>query len=335
MLRSEVLCPACNLSFAALGVRHGCSPSCRAACPPLMSALGCPPEEAIPVCFNCRSTCSLLGCAARRRRDHTSRPSLTSLRPPALAPAPRLCALSIDSYSTRLMCCSDECHTYCPALLSGLGCPADTATAAQRLARTFGLDARAFRDETSARACEGCVAACAAEPSSPGCCSAFCGARCRPAHASVPGCKPQPPWSPPPPPSPQPPRRGGRPSAGPLRSRRQPHKLAEPSSQPSDRPARPSLAPAPTSAPRGVRAPDSRRRGSHAAMCNAPLVGEVRLASYPLGVAQVYTGVPTARVADAAHPDFGWRTLCGAHADRRLQPKWCVPPGSRPPRPQH
>lgn len=82
MLRSEVLCPACNLSFAALGVRHGCSPSCRAACPPLMSALGCPPEEAIPVCFNCRSTCSLLGCAARRRRDHTRRPSLHPHRPP-------------------------------------------------------------------------------------------------------------------------------------------------------------------------------------------------------------------------------------------------------------
>lgn len=60
--------------------------------------------------------------------------------------------------------------------------------------------------------------------------------------------------------------------------------------------------------------------------CNEPAVGDVRLTSYPAGVAQVYTGVATARVPDKGSADWGWRTVCGYHENRQLQQKWCARP---------
>jgi len=56
--------------------------------------------------------------------------------------------------------------------------------------------------------------------------------------------------------------------------------------------------------------------------CNPPIVGDVRLSAYPVGVTQVYSGTPTAHVSDAADLDWGWRTVCGWHGNRQLQAKW-------------
>ncbi|KAG8469112.1 hypothetical protein KFE25_007630 [Diacronema lutheri] len=246
--KEEVVCVACNQSFAALGGQFGCTPSCALKCPRLMAALGCAPEEADPVCFKCRATCSLLGTA---------------------------------SYSTQLMCCRDECHASCPQVVSRFGCPEGNMTASQRLARAFGIDVRAFKDNTTALVCEGCLSACSHSNASPKCCSEFCEKRCKPAQtagtAPVPTCH-----------------------------------LTSP-------------APAPAARARGARGPSAggrRGRGVTVIACNEPAVGDVRLTSYPVGVAQVFTGMGTAHVSDADDPDWGWRSVCGWHDSRQLGAKW-------------
>jgi hypothetical protein len=92
------ICAACADAIRTVGPEHGCTTTCVAGCPQLAHAQGCAPESANLVCYQCRSACSLLGCAralerrasnSARANHKTSRCALTATRTPRAAP-PRL-----------------------------------------------------------------------------------------------------------------------------------------------------------------------------------------------------------------------------------------------------
>jgi len=347
-MRLSAACMACNQSIAAVGAQFGCSATCRQECPALVKQLGCSDSnEESRACFKCSATCSLLGTASYSTRTMCcqetclthcpstmasyncsgSRQSMqerfasqygidsAAFKDNATAIACEGCISACKYIDSAGPCCSTWCQENCYASAAERpDMPHCTAPVAEDAPVSSVGGQQAGGPSMRSSGSPGKGAGGPARQSSgrgkgPG----------RSTGARSPGA--------------------GRVSTGPGRVSSGPGAgtgggspvgtdslPSTPSTSPvTARPTRTTAGKGAGNGARGAGGEDGEEQVRGVIpmiLCNAPIMGDVRLTSYPAGIAQMYTGEGSDHVWDPADPDFGWRTICGWHDHRSLTRNW-------------